>query len=294
MKKKNWQVRTLIFLLVVLLLYLIVRNGSNDAMTNNDECQWDIGFIITRHVNTLESNKVWIQCVKQIRKYYPDYPIVILDDNSDREFINVDEQDDFMDNVHVHFVEPEHYKSAELLPYYYNYVNKWFETMIFIQDSIFINTYYDFTTVDKVKFIAHQTHNFENDDANPNYTLQVIKKLDNYELLEYYRSKKFNKACWGMMSVIHYSLLKHIVEKYNLKILLYEVKTRDLRMACEAVLGQIFSKEVPQLETDPSIFGAQELTIHEMAVKYDYDAFKSGVMPDSFPDQPIFKISLNR
>lgn len=291
MRKRNWLIRTLIFFLVTLLIFFVVRHGSNEAMTNESisECQWDIGFIITRHVNTPESNKVWIQCVKQIHKFYPDYPIVILDDNSNMEFVNEDdEQDDFMDNVHVHFVEPEHYKSAELLPYYYNYVNKWLDTMIFIQDSIFINSYYDFKTVDKVKFIGT---NPKDCPSLCSLVKTYLLHLDNNkELLDYYEENKW-ELCWGVMSVMKYNFLKKINEKYNLSVLLKIVKNRDNRICCERVWGIICCYEAPELEKEPSIFGKAYDTI--LSANYNYDLFKTGVLPDSF-DKPILKISLDR
>jgi len=266
-------------------------------MTNEStsECQWDIGFIVTRHVNKQESNKVWIQCVKQIRKFYPDYPIVILDDNSNQEFVSVDEEaEDFMDNVHVHFVEPEHYKSAELLPYYYNYVNKWFDTMIFIQDSIFMNSYYDFRTVDKVKFIAYydeEKTKFKKIQPDYNENIRnILLFLDNHEPLIEYSDKNTWQLCWGMMSVIQYPFLKHINEKYNFKNLLYKIKSHDVRIWCERVLGVIFCFEVPSLETDPSVFGnCSNIT----DAGYNYNSFISGILPDSY-DIPILKVSLNR
>ena len=48
------------------------------------------GFIITRHVNSEQTNKYWNQCVKLIRTYYPLKKIVIIDDNSNPEFLKSD------------------------------------------------------------------------------------------------------------------------------------------------------------------------------------------------------------
>ena len=48
------------------------------------------GFIITRHVNSETTNKYWNQSVKLIRSFYPLRKIVIIDDNSDQNFIKAD------------------------------------------------------------------------------------------------------------------------------------------------------------------------------------------------------------
>jgi hypothetical protein len=272
-----------IVVVVILLFFFVRRVESYENI--DDTCQYDIGFIITRHVNTKESNDVWITCVRQIRKYYPDYPIVILDDNSNKEFLVVPD-DSILKNIIVVDVDPEHNKSAELLPYYYNYKYKWFRKMIFIQDSIFINSFYDFTKVEKVKFIGYNP----TEDFREKIPFLLSFLDNNKELNEYFETYKW-KLCWGVMSVMDYSFLKYINEKYNLQILLKHVKNRDLRITCERVWGIICCYEVPALETEPSIYGFAYETI--LSANYNYDAFKSGVMPESF-DYPILKISLDR
>ena len=45
------------------------------------------GFIITRHVNSEKTNQYWNQCVKLIRTFYPLKQIIIIDDNSNQQFI---------------------------------------------------------------------------------------------------------------------------------------------------------------------------------------------------------------
>ena len=46
-----------------------------------------VGFIILRHVNNEITNKYWITCIESIRQFYPDNDILIIDDNSDYNFI---------------------------------------------------------------------------------------------------------------------------------------------------------------------------------------------------------------
>ena len=48
------------------------------------------GFIITRHVNSEKTNKYWNKCVRCIRKFYPLRKIIIIDDNSNSDFIKAD------------------------------------------------------------------------------------------------------------------------------------------------------------------------------------------------------------
>ena len=45
------------------------------------------GFIITRHVNSNKTNLYWNECVKRIRHFYPTKEIIVIDDNSNEEFV---------------------------------------------------------------------------------------------------------------------------------------------------------------------------------------------------------------
>ena len=47
-----------------------------------------IGFIMIRNVTDSNSNELWIHCYHCIRKFYPLYPIIIIDDNSNYDFIS--------------------------------------------------------------------------------------------------------------------------------------------------------------------------------------------------------------
>ena len=74
----------------------------------------NFGFIITRHVNSLKTNKYWNHCIKCIRSLYPLRKIVVIDDNSKKEFLSADFQ-----YKNVEIVETEFHGRGELLPFYY-------------------------------------------------------------------------------------------------------------------------------------------------------------------------------
>ena len=74
----------------------------------------NFGFIITRHVNSSKTNKYWNRCVKLINIYYPSKPIIIIDDNSDDDFLKEDSR---YENVTV--IKSEFPGRGELLPYIY-------------------------------------------------------------------------------------------------------------------------------------------------------------------------------
>ena len=82
------------------------------------------GFIITRHVNSENTNKYWNQNVKLIRTFYPLRQIVIIDDNSTQEFVKADHQ-----YKNLTIIQSEYPGRGELLPYIYYLKYKWFSDM---------------------------------------------------------------------------------------------------------------------------------------------------------------------
>ena len=56
-----------------------------------------LGFIITRHINSETTSKYWIECYQRIRAFYRE-PIIIIDDNSNPEFLKYNEND--FENCH--------------------------------------------------------------------------------------------------------------------------------------------------------------------------------------------------
>ena len=94
----------------------------------------DYGFIITRHVNSIKTNKYWNYCIQCIRRFYPSekYKIVVIDDNSKKEFLK-----EFNNYENVTYIQSEFPGRGELLPYYYFYQYHFFKKAVIIHDSVF-------------------------------------------------------------------------------------------------------------------------------------------------------------
>jgi hypothetical protein len=186
----------------------------------------DIGFIILRHVNNELTNNYWNFCYDSIRKYYPENLILIIDDNSNYEYIT---QREFYKTTIIKSGYPGR---GELLPYYYYLHNKLFETAVIIHDSVFINTFIDMS-VDKYKIIWDFDHHWDQIEDETN----MIKSFNDEELLMFYQDKKLWKGCFGCMSIITHDYLMHINNKHHISILLKYVLTRYNRSSFERVLG---------------------------------------------------------
>jgi len=187
-------------------------------------CQ--IGFIILRHVNNEVTNKYWNYCYDCIRKYYIDNYIIIIDDNSNQEYINNRE----LHNTTI--IQSEYYGRGELLPYYYYLQNHLFDIAVIIHDSVFINQYIDFSCY-KYKILWNFVHGW---DQIEDETI-MIKALNNVELLEFYNNKDLWTGCFGGMSVIRYEFLKELDKKYNISILLNYILNRHNRRSFERVIA---------------------------------------------------------
>ena len=77
-------------------------------------------FIIIRHVNSEITNNYWIEAYMCIRNIYQDIKIIIIDDNSNYNYINYDFR-----LINTEIIQSEFTKCGELLPYYYFYKNKY-------------------------------------------------------------------------------------------------------------------------------------------------------------------------
>ena len=106
------------------------------------------GFIILRHVNSKNTNKYWNLCVMLLRKWYPDTKIVVIDDNSNKDFL-----EPFANYTNVEIVESEFPGRGELLPYYYFLKTKYFNNAVIIHDSVFFHSRINFEKIIGIKVL---------------------------------------------------------------------------------------------------------------------------------------------
>jgi hypothetical protein len=214
-----------------------------------------IGFIILRHVNNETTDKYWIECYNCIRKFYPDNKIMIVDDNSNYDFISN------IELVNTVIINSEYIGRGEILPYYYFFENKLFDRAVILHDSTFIQQFIDFGP-DNI-FLWE----FEHYCDEPINEINLIEKLnissDNKLLnniaqidtiLKLYSSKHLWVGCFGAMSVISHDYLSLLNNKYNLLNLVHHIKCRNDRMNFERVFAVLFTLE-KNIINKASIYG---------------------------------------
>lgn len=216
------------------------------------------GFIITRHVECEKTNKYWNHCVRCIRNYYPYRKIVIIDDNSNTEFVKA-----YVDCSNIIIIKSEFPGRGELLPYYYFYHNHFFNNAVIIHDSVFFHKRINFDRY--LSFPILRLWHFNADTENINNTIRIANYLYNNHsiqeslLLNQMNILGFNKdtwyGCFGLQCFINHDFLKNIQNKYNIFNMLKGISSRLDRCSTERILGVIFSKEYNKPYKIKSILG---------------------------------------
>ena len=261
-----------------------INNDVNDSNVNegnvNDnviknEMHTDYGFILTRHVNSEKTNKYWNQCVKLLRVNYPMKRIIIIDDNSNKEYIKSE-----FDYKNVTVIESQFPKRGELLPYIYyaQYGDRWFRNAVIIHDSLFIHKRFPF---EAIKFPVLPLWHAKYDKENIQNIIRIAGKLKNKgALMKAIMGTEINilgmnkdnfNLCFGCQAYINLNFLKRINEKYRLGNMIPAVTCRTDRCSLERIMGLIFCLECPLVIKKPSLNGL--IYNHYKAFFYFFDEY---------------------
>ena len=216
----------------------------------------DYGFIITRHVNSEQTNKYWNQCIKLIRTFYSLNPIVLIDDNSNPSFIKAD-----YEYLNIIYIQSEYPGRGELLPYIYYLKYKWFHSAVIIHDSVFIHSKIRFELFNTPilplwhhKYDKENVYNILRIASSLNNNSIIMKKLNNTNNILGFNNDDFN-FCFGCQSFITLSFLEMLENKYKITNLINVIRNRNDRCALERVMGVLFCQEYPKLIKINSLFG---------------------------------------
>ena len=197
-----------------------------------------VGFIILRHVTNETTNLYWIHCYHCIRTHYPENKIIIIDDNSNSQFVT----NHVIYNTTI--IHSEYPGRGELLPYYYYLANKQFDVAVILHDSVFINKplNVDLQQVNTYKMLWEFEHHWDQIEDET----RIIDVFRDAELTELYKQPHLWKGCFGGMSIIAHDFLCYINEQYNLAHLLDVVVNRYNRSSFERVIACLFQKCGPE------------------------------------------------
>jgi len=253
----------------------IFKHIINIIIFNYNNIMSNYGFILTRHVTSEKINRYWNQAVKLIRTHYPLRQIIIIDDNSNQDFIKAD-----FEYSNLTVIQSEFPKRGELLPYIYYLKYKWFPNAVIIHDSIFIHKKIAF---DKLTVPVLPLWHHKYDKENLHNIIRITSSLRNNRGLIYKLNKQqevighlggsndmFN-LCFGCQCFIKLSFLENLDKKYSISNLIHVVHNRTDRCSLERIFGLLFCQEYPQLFKVNSLFG--DILNKPRAFNYNYDDY---------------------
>ena len=207
-----------------------------------------LGFIILRNIINSMTNEYWKECYRCIRRLYPDNRILIIDDNSKKQFVS----NELLTNTMI--IESEFPKRGEFLPYYYYLRTKFCEKVVILHDSMFIKKYINFNSlVNDYRILIHFGKEFINDRESFPSQLNMLRALNSPKLNNFYNRKDRNdwSGCFGSMSVITYNYLKQIDDEFRLEKLIPVIMNRIDRCAFERIIGCLLQSK----NKTPSLLG---------------------------------------
>lgn len=201
---------------------------------------------MTRHVNSAISNHYWQEAYRCIRQIYPNVLVLIIDDNSNPEYVQIYPETPLLTNVW--FIQSEFPGRGELLAYYYFWKLQPFEKAFIMHDSLFLQpSFKDFfekqqKEITTARFLWHFPHFFDEPEKEESYLFALEKagclKNTVNDLIYFHRGLlKDWLGCFGVMSVIDLSFLTHLVDKYHFFHWFTMVFSRNERYIIERVFA---------------------------------------------------------
>lgn len=205
-----------------------------------------LGFILLRHVTSVETNELWMECYDCIRKHYPLNKILIIDDSSNYTFVDTNK---ILSNTLI--IQSEFKGRGELLPYYYYFHNKLFDYAVVLHDSVFIQQYIEFGKENR--FLWSFEHRW---DDLYDYSAIFQTLTENELVKKIFYDKSSWEGCFGVMSVLSHTLLCEMEKNFNILQLTDCITTRHNRMALERIFAVLFtlSNKMNNIKTT-SVFG---------------------------------------
>jgi hypothetical protein len=254
------------------------------------------GFILTRHVRCEKTNKYWNTSVKLLRTLYPNRQIIIIDDNSNPEFVKAEAA-----YKNVEIIKSEFPGRGELLPYYYYLKHKFFENAIILHDSVFIHKRINFDELVKKDIKVIPFWFFFPDKEDIVNRTRILSSLQNSQHIQskllldkLVLGMSIEKwyGCFGVQSFINHGFLTLLENKYKITNLINYVKCRADRCVLERIFGCLFYTEYPQLakSAKKALLG----TIHSYQTwGYTYSQYEKDVKERTIP-KTIVKIWTGR
>lgn len=198
---------------------------------------YSVGFVMLRCVRKPAFAAYYKHSYACIRKYYPDIPLLIVDDHSLPSLIDAkfDLAMEYTTIVHSEFPPG----CGEALFYYYYLHHHEFDMAILLHDSVFVNRPLNF--LGNVKNFKILWTIRKKIGEQPRDQKRIIGSLDKPARLLHFHDhqRKHWDAAFGGMCVVTHNYLQSIHQEIDIEKLVRSVSTRYHRMSFERVIGCI-------------------------------------------------------
>ena len=204
-----------------------------------------LGFVIGRHIADASHGDLCFRAYSSIRRFYPDSPVVIVDDSSPRPDLHAYD-------ARTTVIQSARRGSGEFGLYHHFHVGGWFDRAVLMHDSMVINQRLVIPDV-PITYLWH----FPAEAALDSVVKDVKKFIGRLENKRAAKRKYTSRSWLGMFgcaSIVTWSCLDRVAARYDLFGLLRKVDTRPKRCAMERILGIVFDDELDKHR--PSLNGS--------------------------------------
>ncbi len=229
----------------------------------------DLGFVVLRHVRDAQTNAYWNRCVQCLRTWYPDCPVVVVDDHSCAEYVSADSA---YDPAWVRVVSSKYPPGrGELLPWLYLAEEPDdvfdFDAAVVLHDSVFVHARIPFDRLASSVDVAPLWH-FPPDQENAANTHRLADRLrDGADLRRRLAAPTASDArllwsatpratwtgCFGAQVFVRRTYVRQLHRKYGLDRLVDVLRCRADRCCWERLLGCMLAADTNS--PPPSVFG---------------------------------------
>ena len=247
--------------------------------------QEEYGFIFPRCIREPKHANLWKECYNSIRTFFPEAPIIIIDDNSRPELIDgIFEAS--LRNTSVYY-NHEYPGAGELLPYIYLHNKMPFKKAVCLNDSMFVQErehlaqaiqdtkevsfLWDFGPMPDPDFI-HQQYEM----------IQALHPGCVRRIHHLFTSLSGWSACFATASIITLDFLNTLQEKYRILNLTRICRSRPYRCSLERIFGLCCYDHRPS--GIPVVFGSSLVFNRGRSTLYSFEEYledkKNGVHPN--------------
>eukprot|EP00798_Chlamydomonas_sp_ICE-L_P028133 gene28133-biopygen32085 len=284
----------------------LMHPRSNDegppAFSNTNQEAWEAisvdGIVILRCMKKPVHMWYWHTCVHRIRAVHPTMPVVIVDDHSDPDMraacIPIEGT-----IPHLTVIESDLQAGAgEILPLYYMFTKRLFETALVIHDAMFLNQPIPESIAlhtPGFRFLWHFSSNFRHEEATMQ-TMGALSSETQEEIMRVYNNGGEWLGCFGTAMYVTLDTLDCLKTRFSgITKLAATVNTRSMRSGLERVIPLMLmiinddesSTTCVYSTCEYSVFGDIFLN-HPMPFKLTFENYMQNT--GTFKNRPVVKV----